>query len=169
MPIEHEILIRFVICMEVRLEDSEKVGLWRQRYFEAQAAAEEFILGRHGQEGLNNWIDANSDITARLLRAQKPDWQSEIEHFMTRLLKQLQLYDSNIELTSLKDAFVLANTECGILRYRREAQQKGVTLTFKSPCDYCVSLNSSIAEKYTGRKVISIRTDVGCTWSANLA
>jgi hypothetical protein len=31
------------------LDPAEKVDLWRQRFFEAQAAAEEFILGEHGE------------------------------------------------------------------------------------------------------------------------
>ena len=54
------------------LDPAEKVDLWRQRFSEAQAAAEEFILGEHGEEGLAAWIQANSRITAELLRVQRP-------------------------------------------------------------------------------------------------
>lgn len=151
------------------MEESEKVSLWRQRFFEAQAAAEEFILGQHGQEGLEKWIAANAEITARLLEAQTPQDKSRLEHFMTRLFNQLQLYDSKIELLSAKDAFELVNSECGILRFRRAAEKKGVKLTFKSPCDYCETLNTAIATNYAKPSEISCsRNDTGCTWSAKI-
>ena len=149
------------------MKASEKIELWRQRYFEAQAAAEEFVLGKHGQEGLNQWMSANAEITARLLEAQKPEGQSKTKHFMTRLLKQLKLYDSKISLKEIEGDFKLVNTECGILRYRKAAAEKGVKLTFKSPCDYCEGLNTAIAEKYTAqRNVTCQRTEKGCLWSA---
>ena len=72
------------------LDPAEKVDLWRQRFFEAQAAAEEFILGEHGEEGLAAWIQANSRITAELLRAQRPAGVSATDHFMTRHAWELE-------------------------------------------------------------------------------
>src|SRR5689334_20298948 len=116
------------------LDPAEKVDLWRQRYFEAQAAAEEFILGEHGADGLTGWIDANSRITAQLLEAQRPAGESAADHFMTRLQRQLLLYDSEVTTEPEPSGTVLRNADCGILRYRKRAARAGVVLTFASPC-----------------------------------
>jgi hypothetical protein len=153
------------------LEPAEKVDLWRQRYFEAQAAAEEFVLGEHGEEGLTGWIAANSRITAELLRAQRPDGVSATDHFMTRMQRQLLLYDSAVSIESQPSGTVLRNADCGILRYRKEAARAGVVLTFKSPCGYCQELNTTIATRYVEPDVaVSCeQAGDGCTWRAESA
>ena len=125
------------------LDPAEKVDLWRQRFFEAQAAAEEFILGQHGEEGLAAWIQANSRITAELLQEQRPDGVSATDHFMTRLQRQLLLYDSAVTTEPQSSGTVLRNADCGILRYRKRAARAGVVLTFASPCPYCQELNTA--------------------------
>lgn len=150
------------------LDPDEKVELWRQRFFEAQAAAEEFVLGQHGEEGLAAWIQANSRITAELLRAQRPAGVSATDHFMTRLRRQLLLYDSAVTSEARPSATVLRNTDCGILRYRKRAARAGVVLTFSSPCQYCQELNTSIAARYVEPDVtVSCeQAGDGCTWRA---
>lgn len=151
-----------------RLDPAEKVDLWRQRFFEAQAAAEEFVLGEHGEEGLAAWIEANSRITAQLLRAQRPAEVSAIDHFMTRLQRQLLLYDSAVISEAHPSGTVLRNVDCGILRYRKQAARAGVVLTFSSPCPYCQQLNTAIAARYVGPDVtVSCeQAGDGCTWRA---
>ncbi|ARE38064.1 hypothetical protein A0W34_31770 (plasmid) [Rhodococcus sp. BH4] len=148
------------------LEPAEKVDLWRQRYFEAQAAAEEFVLGEHGEEGLSGWIEANSRITADLLRVQRPDGESAANHFMNRLQRQLLLYDSAVSIEDQPSGSVLRNADCGILRYRKEAARAGVALTFSSPCPYCQELNTAIATRYVEPdiKVSCEQSGDGCTW-----
>ncbi|QLQ36709.1 hypothetical protein [Micromonospora robiginosa] len=150
------------------LDPAEKVDLWRQRFFEAQAAAEEFVLGEHGEAGLAAWIAANSRITATLLRAQQPADMSATDHFMTRLERQLLLYDSAVTSESQPSGTVLRNADCGILRYRRRAARAGVTLTFSSPCPYCQELNTAIAARYVEPDVtVSCeQAGDGCTWRA---
>ncbi|KXK58669.1 hypothetical protein AWW66_28490 [Micromonospora rosaria] len=153
------------------LDPDEKVDLWRQRFFEAQAAAEEFILGEHGEEGLTAWIQANSRITAALLHAQRPAGVSATAHFMTRLQRQLLLYDSAVTSASQPSGTVLRNDDCGILRYRKRAARAGVVLTFSSPCPYCQELNTAIADRYVEPDVtVSCeQAGDGCTWRAESA
>ncbi|MEU8170319.1 hypothetical protein AB0B97_27845 [Micromonospora sp. NPDC049004] len=149
-------------------DPAEKVDLWRQRFFEAQAAAEEFILGEHGEEGLAAWIRANSRITAKLLREQRPAGVSATDHFMTRLQRQLLLYDSAVTREPEPSGTVLRNADCGILRYRRQAARAGVVLTFSSPCSYCQELHTAIAARYVEPDV-TVSCDQagdGCTWRA---
>lgn len=153
------------------LDPEEKVDLWRQRFFEAQAAAEEFVLGEHGEEGLAAWIQANSRITAELLRAQRPEGVSATDHFMTRLQRQLLLYDSAVTTEAQPSGTVLRNADCGILRYRKRAARAGVVLTFSSPCPYCQHLNTAIAARYVepGTTVTCEQAGDGCTWRAESA
>ncbi|MGW4642884.1 hypothetical protein ACWEN6_30510 [Sphaerisporangium sp. NPDC004334] len=153
------------------LDPAEKVDLWRQRFFEAQAAAEEFVLGEHGEEGLAAWIQANSRITAKLLQAQRPAGVSATDHFMTRLQRQLMLYDSAVTSEPRPSGTVLRNADCGILRYRKRAARAGVVLTFSSPCSYCQELNTAIAARYVEPEVtVSCeQAGDGCTWRAEPA
>ncbi|MFG1850018.1 hypothetical protein [Micromonospora carbonacea] len=150
------------------LGPAEKVDLWRQRFFEAQAAAEEFVLGEHGEAGLAAWIQANSRITAELLRAQRPTGVSATDHFMTRLRNQLLLYDSAVTSEAGPSGTVLRNADCGILRYRKRAARAGVVLTFSSPCAYCQELNTAIAARYVEPDVTVTceQAGDGCTWRA---
>ena len=151
------------------LDPDEKVDLWRQRFFEAQAGAEEFILAEHGEEGLAAWIQANSRITAKLLQAQRPAGVSAADHFMTRLERQLLLYDSAVTSEPAPAGIVLRNADCGILRYRKRAAKAGVVLTFSSPCPYCQKLNTAIAARYVEPDVtVSCeQAGDGCTWRAD--
>lgn len=150
------------------LDPAEKVDLWRQRFFEAQAAAEEFILAAYGDDGLAAWIQANSRITADLLRAQRPAGVSTTDHFMDRLQRQLLLYDSAVVTEPVPSGTVLRNADCGILRYRKRAARAGVVLTFSSPCPYCQQLNTAIAARYVEPEVtVSCeQAGDGCTWRA---
>jgi folylpolyglutamate synthase/dihydrofolate synthase len=146
------------------MNEADKVELWRQRYFEAQAAAEEFVLGHHGQQGLDAWIEENAGIAARLL-AVRPGVGTRAARFAVRLRDQLLLYDSDITLDDGPNGIVLHNHRCGILRYRRAAEQRGVNLTFDSPCDYCQQLNATIAHEFAAPESIACdRAGEGCTW-----
>lgn len=151
---------------EILLIDAEKAELWKRRFFEAQASAEEFITEQYGDEGIDAWQMKNAAITARLLHAEMPDPGRKVAHFTTRLFNQLSIYDSRIIREAGESGTRIDNPECGILRYRGAAAQRGVKLTFKSPCDYCQKLNIAIYEAYTGAKNIECATKSdGCTWS----
>jgi hypothetical protein len=149
------------------MSDALKVALWRQRYFEAQAAAEEFVLGRHGEPGLSTWIEHNSTIAAALIAASQESDADMTEVFFSRLYQQLELYDSEVHIER-DGAMALKNTRCGILTYRKQAAARGVKLTFESPCGYCMELNSSIARKLIGHPdpVVCQTDGEGCEWRA---
>ncbi len=151
------------------MHDSQKVELWKRRFFEAQAAAEEFITTNYGDLGLQKWLRANAAITARLLANEVDDPRERVQHFAKRLHAQLAIYDSVMEKSDSMPGVRIENLVCGILRYRQAAETRGVRLTFKTPCDYCRRLNTAIYEKYTGRRDISCKTgDIGCTWNVGV-
>jgi hypothetical protein len=141
-------------------------ALWKRRFFEAQASAEEFITTRYGLNGITEWINTNAAITARLLRSEKPRCLNKARHFALRLYRQLKLYDSDIAISRTSDGYKLTNSQCGILRYRQEASTQGVRLTFESPCDYCRTLNSRIYANYAEDNAISCELKPGgCVWT----
>ncbi len=145
--------------------EAEKTELWKRRFFEAQAAAEEFITARHGDDGIDDWIIENARIAATLLASEEPDDTRKTRHFSERLLRQLKLYDSEIDRVEEGPETVLVNRKCGILQYRHSAEKRGVKLTFEKPCGYCRKLNSQIFHNYTRGKQISCQLQGdGCVW-----
>jgi hypothetical protein len=148
------------------LNDEQKAMLWQQRFFEAQAACEEYIMKKSNDTGIQNWIIENAKITAKLLNAQEPLKKNKTTHFLERIHKQLKCYDSNLEIIKHSEFnYEINNLECGILKYRLQAEKNGVRLTFKSPCSYCKKLNTTIALNYIGDTNISISENAsGCKW-----
>ncbi len=147
------------------LSDEEKACIWKQRFFEAQASCEQFVTATFGPEGIQKWIEQNALITAQLLTAQEPRPEHRLLHFVERLSKQLWCYGSDLRVDLQENRFVLINTRCGILTYRRQAHKNGVVLTFKSPCGYCRCLNSGIARKYVPQVETHVQTlENGCIW-----
>lgn len=147
------------------LSDIEKAAIWKQRFFEAQASCEQYVTETFGPEGIQSWVERNAQITATLLEAQEPRAAHRLLHFVSRLSKQLWCYESELQVDFQEGRFVLINTRCGILTYRRQAHKNGVVLTFKSPCEYCTGLNSCIASKYVPRVGTNVqKLEDGCIW-----
>lgn len=148
------------------LNYEQKAILWQQRFFEAQAACEEYIMKKSNDAGIQNWITENAKITAKLLNAQEPIQKNKITHFLQRIRNQLKCYDSNTEIIKHSEFnYEINNLECGILKYRLQAEKNGVRLTFNSPCSYCKKLNTTIALNYIGDINISISENTaGCKW-----
>jgi hypothetical protein len=147
------------------MDEKQQADLWKRRFFEAQASAEEFIVEHYGQNGIDKWIDGNSAIAARLLHSEEPEPGRRVQHFGRRLFNQLKLYQSDLTVRDSDSGFELVNTTCGILKYREAARARGVKLTFETPCHYCVTLNSKIYTKYTGSDSVSCELKHGgCVW-----
>ncbi len=153
------------------LTDPEKVRLWQQRFFEAQASAEEYLMELGGMPAIYGWIEANSSITAKRFALLEPAKESRAAYAVTRFVNQLRCYDSDISrhYDDETNAYTITNRDCGILRYRREAALARVQLTFESPCEYCTKLNSKIMQKYVENSAIEVDyKDGGCEWRVML-
>lgn len=149
------------------LSEVEKVRIWQQRFFEAQASFEEYLMERGGMPVIHEWIEANSAITARRFALLEPDERRRAAYAVTRFFDQLRCYDSDIRREYDADAnrHTVENRDCGILRYRREAARARVRLTFESPCDYCTRLNSRIMQKCADGASIEVDyRQGGCRW-----
>jgi hypothetical protein len=155
-----------------KLTDAEKVTLWQQRFFEAQASCEEFLMEQGGWEAIDGWIEANSSITARRFSLLEPAKENRADYNVTRLVNQLRCYDSDIssQYDEEANAYTVTNRDCGILRYRKVAALGRVRLTFKSPCEYCTKLNTKIIQKYVGDASVEVELrDGGCQWKVTLS
>lgn len=150
-----------------RLTDPEKVRIWQQRFFEAQASAEEYLMEIGGMQAIDGWIEANSSITAKRFALIEPAQENRAAYAVARFVNQLRCYDSDISLRydEATNSYVATNRDCGILHYRREAALARVRLTFESPCEYCTRLNSKIIQKYVENSAIEVDyKEGGCEW-----
>jgi hypothetical protein len=157
---------------EGRLTQAEKVALWQQRFFEAQASFEEYLMEHGGWEAIEGWIEANSSITAKRFSLREPAQGNRAEYNVTRLVNQLRCYDSDIssEYDEEASSYTITNRDCGILRYRKVAAAGRVRLVFASPCDYCTKLNTKIIQKYVGDASVEVeRREGGCEWKVELS
>ncbi|WP_394537155.1 hypothetical protein PRJ39_13365 [Lysobacter enzymogenes] len=149
------------------LTDPEKVRIWQQRFFEAQASFEEYLMARGGMPAIHDWIEANSAITARRFALVEPARERRADYTVARFVNQLRCYDSDISrrFDAASNSFEITNRDCGILRYRQEAARAQVRLTFESPCEYCTRLNSRIMQKYADSSSIEVDyAERGCQW-----
>lgn len=152
----------------MHLEDPDRVELWKQRYFEAQVGMEEFLLREHGPTELDLWLEANSRVTVQLWEVQRPPEEQKLEYFVRRLLEVLLLYDSQVSVSDADREFVIDNVPCGILRYHRQAADRGVDLSNESPCGTCQRLNQAIARQWVQGSTVTCRlTGEGCEWRAS--
>lgn len=170
-PVEPRVMHARESSQRESLTDPEKVRLWQQRFFEAQASAEEYLMELGGMPAIYGWIEANSSITAKRFALLEPAKENRAAYAVARFVNQLRCYDSDIsrhydEETS---AYTITNRDCGILRYRREAALARVRLTFESPCEYCTKLNSKIMQKYVENSAVEVDyRDGGCEWKVTL-
>ncbi|MEK4381419.1 hypothetical protein NSS70_05890 [Aeribacillus sp. FSL K6-2848] len=51
---------------KLNLSETERAALWQQRFFEAQAAMEKYLVYKYGYEDLYDYIKFNSDIFSKL-------------------------------------------------------------------------------------------------------
>lgn len=154
-----------------RLTDPEKVRLWQQRFFEAQASAEEYLMALGGMPAIYDWIEANSTITAKRFSLIEPAQEKRASYAVTRFVNQLRCYDSDISrhYDEASHSYRVTNRDCGILRYRREAALAQVRLTFETPCEYCTLLNSKIMQKYVENSSVQVDyQEIGCEWRIGL-
>ena len=154
-----------------RLTDPEKVRLWQQRFFEAQASAEEYLMELGGMPAIDGWIEANSSITAKRFALIEPAKENRAAYAVARFVNQLRCYDSDItqRYDEATNSYAISNRDCGILHYRREAALARVRLTFESPCEYCTRLNSKIMQKYVETSAVEVDYgDAGWEWRVML-
>lgn len=149
---------------KLNLSDMEKVELWKQRFFEAQAGFEKYLVDKYGYEDIDEWIKFN----ARVFKNLQED-SGGASDLVLRFAKQAECYQSDYNIDNLdKDFAVLTISHCGIWDYREKARQRGVELTFDSPCTrYCTKLTSQmiLSKGYSvSYQLIEDSSQHGCRW-----
>jgi hypothetical protein len=148
---------------KLNLSETERAALWQQRFFEAQAAMEKYLVYKYGYEDLYDYIKFNSDIFSKLQNTN-----NGAEDLVLRIAKQAECYQSDCHIDNqTKDFSSITIFHCGIWDYRKKAEEKGVELTLDSPCKYCTRLTSSLIESkgFSVRyELHEIGTHRGCRW-----
>jgi hypothetical protein len=146
--------------------NSADVAGWQRVFFRAQALMERFVVGRFGHGELGAWTAA----IARVYRLVEPDRGGGAADPLRRLARQAQLYGSEFEeLQGAPDHAVLEIRHCAIWDYREKARRRGVTLTLKSPCEYCtLATSANIAAKgyRPAFELLDNPDGPGCRWSS---
>lgn len=150
---------------KLSLSSVELAELWKQRFFEAQAGMEKFLVGTYGYDAIDNWIKHNSEIFQSL----EDNCEDGAGGLAIRLAKQAECYKSNYSFDDTdKDAATVTIFHCGIWDYREQARKRGVSLTFDSPCvRYCTKLISALIESKGYKStynLMEVGLHHGCHW-----
>ncbi|MEV0597824.1 hypothetical protein AB0I82_00775 [Streptomyces sp. NPDC050315] len=146
-------------------EDPER---WQRVFFRAQALMERFLVSRYGHASLQAWAAANAQVH----RYVEPDRGQGALGPVLRIARQAELYASRYRVVRTDaDRAAVEIGHCAIWDYRERARSRGVTLTLKSPCEYCTHATAAniAAKGYVPRHELTEGPDGhGCRWEAAL-
>ena len=151
---------------KLTLSHADIADLWKQRFFEAQAGMEKFLVETYGYDAIDGWINHNAEI----FKSIEVGSGSGAESLAIRFAKQAECYQSDYHIDHVgQDAARVTIFHCGIWDYREKARQRGVSLTFDSPCTrYCTKLTSALIESNgyeASYQLMNIGPHHGCHWS----
>jgi hypothetical protein len=147
------------------LSEAEVAELWKQRFFEAQAGMEKFLVEKYGYTAIDEWIQRNAEVFRDIQDNSNPGAAGLIE----RIAKQAECYKSDYSIEQLDSSCAsMTIFHCGIWDYRERARQRGVKLTFDSPCTrYCTKLTTALIESkgyQASHELTEVGPHHGCRW-----
>jgi hypothetical protein len=145
------------------MTDAEKAQFVLGVYFRTQAAIEKYM----GRENLPQWTEHVASINANAMRARVPAKVDQARDVLSGLRSMLAVYGSDTVVTEDDKAVTLEVRQCGIYDYRERAQQQGVELTLKKPCEFCVDLHHRTAAQL-GLSVENTLGERSCRWVSHL-
>lgn len=146
-----------------RLTDKEKTEFVLGVYFRTQAAIEKYL----GAEGLPAWTEHVALINANATKQRLPEPADQARSLLDSLATMLQVYGSDLTLSEGDDGSELDVRRCGIWDFRERAQQQGVELTLKAPCEFCVDLHHRTAA-HLGVPVSNTLGHRSCHWETRV-
>ena len=158
--------VRAAILQDLAQENAAKedVQSWKERFFRAQARLEKYVADHHGLDDLEHWTAA----TGQIFKLTEPDRGGGAGDFARRLAKQAHLYRSDYAIEHAdRDYARVVLHRCAIWDYREQARQRGVTLTLKSPCQYCTKATVANAGSKGYSATFQLNADDathGCIW-----
>ncbi|WP_329026110.1 hypothetical protein [Streptomyces sp. NBC_00690] len=149
------------------LPDGEEENDWKAAFFRGQALMEKFVVAHFGLDDLAAWAESNSTIYAAVDPGPKHDAAVPLE----RLNAQADLYDSDTEWVEHgADRSVLRIRHCAIWDYRELARDRGVTITLRSPCEYCVPATTGMITNKglsATHELTEDQNGKGCVWTTS--
>ncbi len=145
------------------MTDAEKAQFVLGVYFRTQAAIEKYM----GREALPQWTEHVATINANAARKRVPDKVDQARDVLAGLEKMLDVYGSDTVVTEEAGEYRLDVRRCGIYEYRERAQEQGVELTLKKPCEFCVDLHHRTAAQL-GLSVENVLGERSCRWVSHI-
>jgi hypothetical protein len=143
----------------IPMTDADKAQFVLGVYFRTQAAIERYL----GPSELPRWTQNVAQINAETMRKRLPSRVEQARDLLTGLESMLDVYGSETTRTDEPQHTRLDVQRCGIYDYRERAQQQGVQLTLKRPCEYCVDLHYRTAAELG----VTVENELGersCRW-----
>ncbi len=147
----------------MEMTDAEKAQFVLGVYFRTQAAIEKYM----GRENLPQWTEHVASINANAMRKRVPGKRDQARDVLSGLASMLAVYGSDTTATEDEQQVTLEVRRCGIYDYRERAQEQGVELTLKRPCEFCVDLHHRTAAQL-GLSVENELGNRGCRWVSHL-
>ncbi|GAA1094363.1 hypothetical protein [Nocardiopsis composta] len=140
---------------------------WKSAFFRAQALMEKYVVGHFGHGALKAWAASNSAVYDAIDAEPRHDALVPLE----RLAGQAALYESDTRWRERgRDRAVLQIRHCAIWDYRELARNRGVTITLRSPCEYCVPATTAMITHKglsAGHELTEDESGHGCVWTAS--
>lgn len=150
-----------------QLPDQDDEGEWKAAFFRGQALMERFVVLHFGLEQLAAWAASNSSVYAATDAKPKHDATVPLQ----RLDDQATLYGSQKEwIEHQSGQSTLHIHHCAIWDYREQARSRGVELTLKAPCEYCVPATTAMITNkglHASHELIEGDNGRGCKWTAS--
>ncbi|MCJ2128268.1 hypothetical protein [Methylobacterium sp. E-045] len=150
-----------------QLPEDEDEAEWKAAFFRGQALMERFVVRSFGLEQLAAWAAANSTIYAAVDAEPKHDATVPLR----RLDEQATLYGSERAWVEYGSGIsTLRIRHCAIWDYREQARSRGVELTLKAPCEYCVPATTAMITNkglHATHELTEAADGPGCIWTAS--
>lgn len=139
---------------------------WQRLFFRAQAAMEKFVVTFFGLSELAAWAQSTGSIYGAIDPVRKRDATAALD----RLRRQAVLYGSSLHWNRQDaDTAELEIGHCAIWDYREAQRARGVPITLRTPCEYCVAATTALINNKGVQASASLHEHDdghGCVWSA---
>ncbi|WP_397539045.1 hypothetical protein [Rummeliibacillus pycnus] len=149
----------------ITLTDKEQANLMLNVYFKTQAAIEKYL----GPDRLEEWTVYVAKQFSDNIRETSNSMEEIEEKVVRELAEVLTVYGSDYEYIKEDGHISLDVKRCGIFNYRGKAQEKGVELTLKLPCEFCTDFRNKVAEQLNVEGLSYSLHECGCKWTKTLS
>lgn len=165
--IDDWIAVRSELFADLPPRQDGHLSAWQAVFFRGQALMERFLVTRWGHDAMADWALRNAQVH----RLVEPDRGGGACDPILRIGRQAELYGSRFSIDAHPEESTVEIEHCAIWDYRERARSRGVTITLRSPCEYCTKATAANirAQGYDPAYVlVDGPGGPGCRWTATV-